>query len=96
MQYYGCSTKGFAGNTARAARSQGKWAEAGMRWEHHRHLASTGNCESSIGEGTDSNVTEVPLTAGVFGEEGQAKGQRRKCYGFMPLALLPHHHIKGG
>lgn len=52
MQYYGCSTKGFAGNTARrAARSQGKWAEGGMRWEHHCHLQAQGTGKAVLEKG---------------------------------------------
>lgn len=94
MQYYQCITKGFAGTIARrVALSQVNWAEKEMWWQHHYHLARTGNWKSSIRERTESNVTKVPLTAGVFGEEGQAKVQRRKCYGLMPLALQHQNHI---
>ena len=36
-----------------------------------------------------SNVTEVPLTGDVLGEQGQTGEQRRKRYGFMPRVLQP-------
>lgn len=90
------NTKGFAGITASRAHSQpSQGRETALRDRRDGSVTIIGQVRDwkSLLEKGQSDVTEVPLTGGVLEEEGQAKVQRRKCYGFLPLSLLPQNHI---
>lgn len=87
MQYYQCITKGFAGTIARrVALSQVNWAEKEMWWQHHYHLARTGNWKSSIRERTESNVTKCLWQLVSLGKRDRPK---YKGENVMAWCLLP-------
>lgn len=52
-----------------------------------------GTGKAVLEKGQRAMLQKVPLTGTVLGEEGQAKAQRRKCHGLMPLALQLQSHF---